>query len=370
LDFDQFESLNFRLPGPTPLPPSVRAAMDRPAIHHRGPLLKSTMRSILARLKEIHRTEQDVLVWPGSGSAGWEIAITNLLCPGDHVVVTVCGDFGERFASVAGKLGLVVHRVEKPWGEAIRPSELKGVVECVPECQAVLITHNETSTGVTNPLPELAAVAREAGALTIVDAVSSAGALPLEVDSWDLDFVISGSQKAWMCPPGLVICVIGKRAWSAYDASTYPRFFWDITSARKSAAEGMTPTTPPLHLLFALDAALDLMVDEGVEAMWARHHALGEYARGRVRELGLELLAEPDFASDSLTAIRVPEGLSARAIIDAMVANHRVMLQAGQGAMTDQVLRVGHMGWVTERDLEEAFDALGATVATSEFRAR
>ena len=362
MDFDQFEHLNFRLPGPTPLPPSVRAAMDRPAIHHRGPLLKSTMRSILARLKEIHRTEQDVLVWPGSGSAGWEIAITNLLCPGDHVVVTVCGSFGERFAQVAGTLGLIVHRVEKPWGEAVLPSELSGVLECVPECQAVLITHNETSTGVTNPLPELAAVARDFGALTIIDAVSSAGALPLEVDAWDLDFVISGSQKAWMCPPGLVICAIGKRAWSAYDASTYPRFFWDIASARKSAAEGMTPTTPPLQMLFALDAALDLMIDEGVETLWARHRALGEYARGRVRDLGLDLLADPAYASDSLTAIRVPDGLSARAIIDAMVADHRVMLQAGQGAMTDQVLRVGHMGWVTEADLVEAFDALGATL--------
>ena len=370
MDFDQFEHLNFRLPGPTPLPPSVRAAMDRPAIHHRGPLLKSTMRSILARLKEIHRTEQDVLVWPGSGSAGWEIAITNLLCPGDHVVVTVCGDFGERFATVAGKLGLVVHRVEKPWGEAVLPSELRGVLECVPECQAVLITHNETSTGVTNPLPELAAVARDFGALTIVDAVSSAGALPLEVDAWDLDFVISGSQKAWMCPPGLVICAIGKRAWPAYDASTYPRFFWDIASARKSAAEGMTPTTPPLQMLFALDAALDLMMDEGVQALWARHRALGEYARGRVRDLELDLLADAAYASDSLTAIRVPDGLSARAIIDAMVANYRVMLQAGQGAMTDQMLRVGHMGWVIEDDLVEAFDALGATLERPEFRFR
>jgi aspartate aminotransferase-like enzyme len=311
-----------------------------------------------------------VLVWPGSGSAGWEIAITNLLCPGDHVVVTVCGDFGERFATVAGKLGLVVHRVDKPWGEAVRPSELKGVLECVPECQAVLITHNETSTGVTNPLPDLAAVARDAGALTIVDAVSSAGALPLEMDAWDLDFVVSGSQKAWMCPPGLVICAIGKRAWSAHDASTYRRFFWDIANARKAASEGMTPTTPPLQMLFALDAALDLIIDEGIEAMWARHRDLGEYARARVHGLGLDLLAEPGYASDSLTAIRVPDGLSARTIIDAMVADHQVMLQGGQGSLTDQVLRVGHMGWVTLRDLEEAFDALGATLATPGFRAR
>ena len=368
MDFEQFEDLNFRLPGPTPLPPSVRSAMDRPSIHHRGPLLKSVMRSISTRLKEIHRTEGDVLVWPGSGSAGWEIAITNMLCPGDHVVVTVCGSFGERFAKVAAKLGLVVHPVEKPWGEAIHPNELQAVLDTVPQCQAVLITHNETSTGITNPLADLAAVARHAGALVIVDAVSSAGALPLKTDEWGLDFVISGSQKAWMCPPGLVICAIGERAWTAYDASTYPRFFWDIATARASAAEGMTPTTPPLPLLFALDAALDLMHAEGVEAIWARHHALGEHARSRVAELGLQLLADPRYASDSLTAIRVPDGNSAKGIIDYMVQNHRVMLQAGQGVMSDQILRIGHMGWVVQDDLRVAFDALEATLAADQFR--
>ena len=363
MDFEQFEHLNFRLPGPTPLPPSVRAAMDRPSIHHRGPLLKSLMRSITLRLQDIHRTGHDMLLWPGSGSAGWEIAITNLLSPGDHVAATICGDFGERFARAATKLGLVVHRVEKPWGQAVLPEELREVLQSWPECKAVLITHNETSTGVTNPLLELAQVAHQAGALVIVDAVSSAGALPLETDAWGLDFVISGSQKAWMCPPGLVICAIGERAWAASESSAYPRFFWDIASARASAAEGMTPTTPPLPLLFALDAALDLMSNEGIKAIWARHRALGLYARERVIDMGLALLADPSFGSDSLTAIKVPEGLSARTIIDDMVLNRRVMLQAGQGDMADQVLRVGHMGWVTEADLTVAFDALEMTLA-------
>ena len=363
MDFDQFEGLNFRLPGPTPLPPGVRAAMDRPAIHHRGPLLKSIMRSILTRLAEFHRTDGDVLVWPGSGSAGWEIAITNLLCPGDHVIVTICGDFGERFARCATALGLVVHRLEKPWGVAVLPVDLESALREVPHCQAVLLTHNETSTGVTNPLRELAAIARDAGALVIVDAVSSASALPLEMDSWGLDFVISGSQKAWMCPPGLVICAVGPRAWASYDASTYPRFFWDIASARTSAKAGMTPTTPPLPLLFALDAALELIEAEGLEASWARHALLGDYARRRVDEIGLELLANRHYASNTLTAIRVPEGLTAREIIDHLVAEHRVMLQAGQGAMTEGVVRVGHMGWVHQPDLEDAFDALAATLA-------
>ncbi len=362
MDYDAFENLNFRLPGPTPLPPTVRKAMDRPAIHHRGPLLKSLMRSLTSRLQTIHKTEGDVLLWPGSGSAGWEIAITNMLSPGDPVLVTVCGDFGERFARVATKLGLDVHRIDQTWGEAITAAESRLALEALPGCKAVLVTHNETSTGVTNPLQEIAKVVRDAGALIIVDAVSSASALPLETDAWDLDAVISGSQKAWMCPPGLVICAFGPRAFDAYETSGYHRFFWDIKSARDFSRDGMTPATPPLQMFFALDAALDLMIDEGIEGIWTRHAELGAYARDRVTGIGLELLANPEYASNSLTAIEVPEGFTARPIIDHMVANHRVMLQAGQGAMTETVLRVGHMGWVNHADLEEAFNALESTV--------
>ena len=205
-----------------------------------------------------------VLIWPGSGSAGWEIAITNLLSPGDDVIVTTCGDFGDRFARVCERFGLNVHRLAKPWGQAVLPEDLSSALAAVPTCKAVLITHNETSTGVTNPLPELAAIARAAGCLVIVDAVSSAGAIPLDMDGWDLDFVLSGSQKAWMCPPGLVFCAIGPRAWDAYEHSTYYRYFWDIAEARAMAEKNMTPTTPPLNLLFALDAALELMVGRGV----------------------------------------------------------------------------------------------------------
>lgn len=364
MDYESFENMNFRLPGPTPLPPTVRKAMDRPAIHHRGPLLKSLMSSITRRLQAIHKTEGDVLVWPGSGSAGWEIAITNMLSPGDKVLVTVCGDFGDRFARVATKLGLDVHRIDQAWGEAITASRVTAALEALPDCRAVLVTHNETSTGVTNPLREIASVIRDAGALIIVDAVSSASALPLETDAWGLDAVISGSQKAWMCPPGLVICAFGPRAFEAYERSAYHRFFWDIKSARDYSRDGMTLATPPLQMFFALDAALDLMMDEGIENIWQRHAQLGAYARERVTGIGLELLADADYASNSLTAIRIPEGFTARPLIDHMITNHRVMLQAGQGALSETVLRVGHMGWVNHADLAEAFNALESTVAS------
>jgi aspartate aminotransferase-like enzyme len=360
VDFDQFEHVNFRLPGPTPLPPTVRAALSRPAIHHRGPLLKSIMARLTDRLKQVHRTSGDVLIWPGSGSAGWEIAITNMLSPGDSVIVTTCGDFGDRLAKVAERFALDVHRLAKPWGQAVLPEDLTEALATVPNCRAVLLTHNETSTGVTNPLRELAAIARKAGALTIVDAVSSAAVLPLKMDQWDLDFVLSGSQKAWMCPPGLVFCAIGPRAWDAYARSSYYRFFWDIRDAAEMAAKNMTVTTPPLNLLFALDAGLDLMMAEGLDRVWKRHAEIARYTRSRVTEMGLDLFADPEYTSDSLTAIRVPEGTTASALVDRILSEHNVMLQIGQGSMAEKIIRIGHMGWVTQDDVAVALDALEA----------
>ena len=363
MDFEQFEHINFRLPGPTPLPPSVRTAMARPAIHHRGPLLKSIMSRLTDRLRQVHRTTADVLIWPGSGSAGWEIAITNLLSPGDRVIVTTIGDFGDRFANVATRFGLEVHRLAKPWGEAVAADELSTALDAVPDCRAVLITHNETSTGVTNPLPELAAVARSANCLVIVDAVSSAAALPLQMDDWGLDFIISGSQKAWMCPPGLAICAVGPAAWNAYERSRYHRYFWDIRDAAAMSAKNMTVTTPPLNLLFALDAALDLMFAEGLENVWARHARIGEWTRRHLAEAGFRLFADPAYASNSLTAIRVPDGESASGIVEEVLAKHNVLLQIGQGALAEQIIRIGHMGWVTVDDVRVAADALIETVA-------
>ena len=206
---------NFRLPGPTPVPPRVYAAMQQEMVPHRGAEFSSFYQDMLARLRRIHRTESDVLVWPGSGSAGWEIAVTNFLSPGDEVVAMVAGAFGDRFAFVAGQLGLVVNRVDLPWGSAIHPEILAKALHDYPNAKAVFLTHNETSTGVTHPIPELAAIARERGVLTLVDGVSSVAGLPLEFDAWDVDYLFSGSQKAWMCPPGVTIAAIGPRAWAA-----------------------------------------------------------------------------------------------------------------------------------------------------------
>ena len=348
-----------RIPGPTPVPPGVIAAMQWPMIPHRGSAFKAFYRELLRLARLAHRTDGDVFTWPASGSAGWEVAVVNLLSPGDPVLATVNGDFGARFAKVAAAFGLDVRRLEVPWGRAIAPALLREALAVSPEVKAVLLVHNETSTGLTNPLPELAAIVRDHGALAIVDSVSGVGGLPLEMDAWGIDFVLSGSQKAWMCPPGLLIAAVGPRAWAAVERSTFPKAYWDLRANRTAAAEGMTPTTPALSLLYGYFAALEQIVAEGIENVWARHARLGDLVRAGTRALGLDLYSDPAYASNTVTAIRMPVGVLARDLVKQARDEHGIEIGAGQGAETDAMIRIGHMGWVEEPELRRTLDALG-----------
>lgn len=351
-----------RIPGPTVVHPNAVRAQTRDMIPHRGPQIVTLFRELLEKLRAVHRTDSDVVVWPGSGSAGWEAAITNLLSPGDTVVATVCGAFGERFASIGNSFGLDVQRVEVPWGEAVPVDQFADALDQATNVKAVFITHNETSTGVTNPLPELAALGRAAGALVIVDAVSSAAAIPLEVDEWDLDWVLSGSQKAWMCPPGLMLSSVSARALAAAKHSGYNRFFWDIEAMKKAADNGTTATTPPLSLLFALDAAVDAIREEGVERVWERHHRLGELVRQGARDMGLNLLADPAFASDSITALAPPPGMTASDLHARVLDVSGIEIAIGQGFQTESINRIGHMGWVEEPEMQATLEALRTVI--------
>jgi aspartate aminotransferase-like enzyme len=281
-------------------------------IPHRGPGFKAFYQEVLRLARQAHRTDGDVFTWAASGSAGWEVAVVNLLSPGDPVFAAVNGDFGARFARVAAAFGLDVRRLDVPWGQAITPHLLGQALAANPDVKAVLLVHNETSTGLTNPLPALARLVRDHGALVVVDSVSGVGGLPLEMDAWGLDLVLSGSQKAWMCPPGLLIVAVGPRAWDAVERSTFPKAYWDLKANRKAAAEGMTPTTPAISLLYAFHAALEQILGEGLENVWARHVRLGDFTRAGARALGLDLFPDPAYASNTVTAIRMPEGIAAR----------------------------------------------------------
>ena len=351
-------SMNFRLPGPTPLPPPVVAALSREMISHRGTEFRSLYRETLEMARQVHRTDSDVLTWPASGSAGWEMAIVNLFSPGEAVLAVVNGDFGERFSRVASRLGLDVRRLEIDWGAPVTAEQLGQALQTHPEVSGVLVVYNETSTGVTNPLRELAAVACSHEALVIVDAVSAAGAIPLEFDAWGIDLLFSGSQKAWMCPPGLLIAAFGPRAWAAYERSSFPKSYWDAGEAKKMAERDMTPTTPPLSLIYAFHAALRMILEEGVENVWARHRTLGAIAREGVFAAGLELFAMQGYESNSVTAFAPPEGSTAGAMLTMLRNDYNVELQGGQAHMADRLLRLGHMGWAHEPEIQQAMAAV------------
>ena len=351
-----------RIPGPTPVPPAVMSAMEREMIPHRGPAFKALYTDTLRMARLAHRTDGDVLTWPASGSAGWEVAVVNLFSPGDPVLSTVCGDFGERFTKVARTYGLDVRTLEVPWGKAVTPDLLSVALNENPDVKGVFLTHNETSTGVTNPLRELAALVRDHGALVVVDSVSGVGGLPLEMDEWGIDFVLSGSQKAWMCPPGLLICAVGPRGWDAVERSTFPKFYWDLRSNRKLAAEGMTPTTPSLTLVYGFHAALAQILDQGLESVWAQHRGWGEFTRAGVGELGLELFADPPYVSNTVTGISLPPEHPAKALVKSVGDATGIEIGAGQGHYADTMLRIGHMGWCDEESLSLTLDALGAAL--------
>lgn len=336
--------------------------MTRPMIPHRGAEMKALIRALREKLQVVLRTEGAVMVWPGSGTAGFEAAIQNSCQVGDQVVATVGGDFGRRFSDVAERYGVRVHRIEVPWGNAISGSQVEEAMGRVGDVRAILVTHNETSTGVTNPLAEIAGVARKSGALVLVDAVSSAAAMPLEVDAWGLDWVITGSQKAWMCPPGLMLASVSDRALDAAARHGMNRSFWDVTRMAGGFATGQVPTTPPITMLYALDAALELMVSEGVEAMWQRHAALGSYVRGALSDLGLEQYADPRFASASVTAIRPPAGMAATALREAVRADSGIEVAVGQAEQAEAVIRIGHMGWVGAPELEATIESIGKVI--------
>lgn len=352
----------FRIPGPTPVPPAVIEAMQKPMIPHRGAEMKAMYTSILDRTRAAHRTSGDVLIWPGSGSAGWEIAIVNFFSPGDKVISLLAGAFAERFYDLGKRFGLEMVRADAPWGSANQPDQLRAAFEAHPDARAVFITHNETSTGICHPLEQLAMVAREFDALVFVDAVSSMGGIPLEMDTWGVDYVMSGSQKAWMCPPGLTIVAVGERCQAAYERSTFPKFFWDYAGMKKAAAEGSGQTTPPLTMLYAFDAALNMIFDEGIEQVWARHAALGAQMRAGIDRLGLPLFGDPEYASNTVTAIRLPDGITSASVIKTMASDHGIDVASWQGKGEEQVIRVGHMGWCDSEDIDVVLDALAEVI--------
>ena len=253
---------NLRIPGPTTVPPVILAEMARPMINHRGPEFAAIMRRVTARLQYFFQTSSPVLTYPASGTGGQESTIANLFSPGDHVVVITIGSFGNRLANIADAYGLQVSRIEFPWGQAADPDIVETRLKTLKPFRGVLMTHNETSTGVMNDVQTLTSLVRQLAPDTLiaVDAVSSLGCVPIEMDPWDIDVVFTGSQKGWMTPPGVMMIAAGPRAWEANKTAKLPRFYFDWASALKMLEIGQHPTTPPVSIFYALDVALEMML--------------------------------------------------------------------------------------------------------------
>jgi aspartate aminotransferase-like enzyme len=351
---------NLRIPGPTPVPAEILKEMTQPLINHRGPEFSAILRRVTARLQYFFQTNSPVLTFAASGTGGQEAAVANLFSPGEHVVAITIGSFGNRLATIAERFGLQVTRIEFPWGEAADPVTVETRLKSLAPYRGVLLTHNETSTGVTNELETLAALIRRLNpdTLIVVDAVSSLGCVPLEMDAWDIDVVFTSSQKGWMTPPGLMMIAASPRAWEANKTAKLPRFYFDWELARKYLEKWEHPTTPPVSLFYALDLALEKMLEEGREAIFERHQRIGDYVRWRAKEMGLGLLADHKNASNTITAVLTPEGVDVKALLKVLREEDHVVFAGGQQHLEGKIFRVGHLGFFEEVDLVEAMDAM------------
>jgi aspartate aminotransferase-like enzyme len=352
---DRFEP-NLRIPGPTALPASVREAGARQMINHRGPEFAAMLARILDGMKPYFGTTSDVAMITTAGTGGLEAAVVNVLSPGDRVLGVSIGSFGDRFAKIARTYGADVTKIEVEWGQAADPVVLRAELERAPGYKAVLLTHNETSTGVMNPIRELAAVVREVSpdTLILVDSVSGLGAVPFEMDDWGVDVVVTGSQKAWMSAPGLAMIAASERAWAAMETATMPRVYLDLRAHRESHAAGQTPFTPAIAVVYQVDEGLRLMTAEGAEAIFARHEACAAASRAGLEALGFELFADPRFASKTVTAASVPDDLDWKSF-NGELKRRGLVLAGGQGKLTGKIFRLGHLGSVT---IEEVIGAM------------
>jgi aspartate aminotransferase-like enzyme len=350
-------------PGPTPVPPEVLAALAEPVIHHRARDYREIYKRCLARLGEVYRTQNDVLMFTTSGTGAFESAVANLTSAGDRQLVLSAGNFGERWAGMVKAFGAELVHVALEWGETPEPEDLRAALAEAGDVRVVYLTHSETSTGVVCDVQALAAVAKQAGALVVVDAVSSLGAVPVETDAWDLDVVVSGSQKALMCPPGLAFVSVSAAAFEAATRSTSPRYVLDWERTRRAQAKLDAPFTPAVSIVRALDVALGLLLVEGLEAAFDRHARLGRACREGAKAMGLELFSPDEERSAVVTAIRAPEGVDATEVVAALRDRFGITIANGQGTLKGKIFRIGHIGWFDVFDITTALAAVELVLA-------
>ncbi|MDK2821140.1 MAG: hypothetical protein PWP31_1105 [Clostridia bacterium] len=354
------------LPGPTCVPPQVLSALSKPAISHRGPEFKSLLKEVNDGLKNIFQTNSDVIVLTASGTAGMEAAIVNLISPGEKVLAVTIGVFGERFVEICRSFGVEVEVMAFPYGQQADPKIIANRLEADKEHQikAILVQHNETSTGVLNDIQAISKARGDHPALLIVDSISGMITADLPMDEWNLDVVITGSQKAMMLPPGLALIALSERAWQAAEKCKNQCFYLDLKKAREWAATDQTPFTPAVPLLYGLKESINLIQKETLAGCFKRHSILRDMVRAGVRALGLKLLVEDDkIASPGVTTVYVPEGLKPSDIIDSLREKFGVIIAGGQRQIKDKTFRIGHLGYVNYSDILAGLSALEVVLA-------
>jgi serine---pyruvate transaminase len=350
--------------GPTPLPPAVSQVMAEPMLYHRAPAFVAVYARTLERLKKVFATDNEVLVFSSSGSGAMESAVANLTRPGQPALVASCGKFGERWAELCDAHGVRTRHLETEWGRRVEPEGLDRVLAESGGAEVVFTTLSETSTGVVNDIRGLTEVSHRHGALIVVDAVSGMGAVPLPQDEWGVDVVVAGSQKALMAPPGLGFASANAAALERAAAAPGRRYYFDwgrtLAGQRKDPPD--SPFTPAVGLICALDVALGLIAEEGIEAVYERHRLLGRATREAARALDLELLAEGDGAGDVVTAIRLPEAIDGAAVPRLMRDRFGVTIAGGQGRLKGRIARIAHCGYFGAFDIVVTIAAFEMTL--------
>ncbi|RYG71993.1 alanine--glyoxylate aminotransferase family protein [Lentibacillus lipolyticus] len=347
-----------RIPGPTPIPPSVQQAMNEPMIGHRNQETKDLLQTIKPKLKPVFGTEQEVLILAGSGTAGLEAAVVNAVRPGDEALVIVTGAFGDRFVKICDEYGISVHRYDVQWGEAISPETIAAYLANHPDIKAVFATYCETSTGVLNPVQELARVVHQnTDALFIVDGVSCVGGVQTEMDAWGIDILVTGSQKAMMLPPGLTFTAVSERAWQVIEKNERPSFYLDFKRYRDSLANNSTPFTPAISLLFGLKQVLTLLEKEGLNQVYRRHQLMKDMTRNAFRALNIPLLTADEAASPTVTAIK-PDDFDPEALRNVLKEEFGLSIAGGQQHLKGKVFRIGHMGYCSPADIVQTISII------------
>ncbi|MFZ0819135.1 MAG: alanine--glyoxylate aminotransferase family protein [Candidatus Acidiferrales bacterium] len=355
-----------RLPGPTAVPERVRDAMAQPVVNHRGPEFHAIYARVQELLKPIFGTSNEIFLFASSGTGAMEASLANVLAPGERVLVTVNGQFGEHFAKIAKALGAAVDVIETPWGEAINPGEIAEKVRAI-DYRALVVVHNESSTGITADLAAMGKILGDTPTLLIADSVSGIGGLEMKQDAWGVDIVASASQKALMCPPGIGLASVSAKAWKIVERENgVPRFFWDFRKAKAAAEKSETAFTSPVSLIAGLREALEMIHEEGLTQVLKRHKQLSAALRAGCAALGLNEFGKAASLSPTVVALEVPEKINGGDIVRRLYERFGTVIAGSRNKLSGRVIRIGTMGNVHEEDiltdlaeLEEVLNELG-----------